>query len=272
MDSVWQGRRLLKRVSTIQFDRAATRGRTGPSFITCECEDSAIVEVVAKLSAGCEQGVVNLAREVIGACLAADLKLPVPEPFLVDVSPEWIETIPDAGVREKAYKSSPVAFGSRVMTGQYTIWTPGNLITDTLLPTAAAIFVFDAIIQNPDRRPDNPNCFVRGEELRIFDHELAFSHGLVLGWRPPWQIGGLCSLEANGSHIFRARLKERIINYDPIRAAWTALSDVMIADYASALPDEWANAGAAAASAIQLIKDARENIDGVLEEVKRVLS
>src|SRR5262249_26198574 len=31
-----------------------------------------------------------------------------------------------------------------------------------------------AIIQNPDRRTENPNCLVRGESIRIFDHDLAF--------------------------------------------------------------------------------------------------
>ncbi|MFT4129732.1 HipA family kinase [Labrys sp. (in: a-proteobacteria)] len=262
---------MLKRVSPIQYNRPVTRGRTGPLFITCETDDGSTEDVVAKFSGGCDQGNINLAREVIGACLAGDLGLPVPEPFLIDVPAQWVATVPDANERAKVGGSSPVAFGSRFMTGQFGIWTPGNLISDIMLPTAVSIFVFDAIIQNPDRRSDNPNCLVRGDELRIFDHELAFSHGLIIGWQPPWSLGGLKSMETNGNHIFRAGLKGRIVDYAPIRAAWAALSDARIAGYETALPAEWINVEATAAAAIKLIKDARDNIDAVLEEVKRVL-
>jgi hypothetical protein len=48
-----------------------------------------------------------------------------------------------------------------------------------MLPVAAAIFVFDAIVQNADRRVDNANCLVKGNEIRIIDHEMTFTHGLV---------------------------------------------------------------------------------------------
>lgn len=263
---------MLKRISPIQYDRPATRGRTEPLFITCKATDGSIVEVVAKFSGGCDQGNVNLAREVIGACLAGDLGLPVPEPFLIDVPADWTATIPDGGERVKVQRSSSVAFGSRVMTRQFNIWTPGNQISDIMLPLAAGIFVFDGIIQNPDRRSDNPNCLVRGNELRIFDHELAFAHGLMIGWKPPWDRGGLKSMETNGNHIFRAGLRGRSIDFGPIRAAWTGLSDIKIADYEGAVPAEWPDVASATASATKLIRDARDNIDAVLEEVKRVLS
>lgn len=263
---------MLKRISPIQYDRAATRGRTGPLFITCEAADGSIVEVVAKFSGGCDQANVNLAREVIGACLAGDLGLPVPEPFLIDIPPDWAVSIPDGNERVKVQRSSPVAFGSRAMTRQFNIWTPGNLISDIMLPLAAGIFVFDGIIQNPDRRSDNPNCLVRGDELRIFDHELAFAHGLMIGWKPPWVIGGLKPMETNGNHIFRSGLKGRIVDFGPIRATWTGLSDAQIADYEGALPAEWTDVVSVAASATKLIRDARDNIDAVLEEVQRVLS
>lgn len=263
---------VLKRVSPIQYDRSTTQGRTRPLFITCEADGGTIVEVVAKFSGNCDQGNVNLAREVIGVCLAGDLGLPVPEPFLIDIPPQWAATIPDADQRLKVQGSSPVAFGSRTVTRQFNIWTPGNKISDIMLTAAAGIFVFDGIIQNPDRRSDNPNCLVHGDELRIFDHELAFSHGLVFGWTPPWAAGGLKHMETNGKHIFRAGLRGRTIDFSPIRAAWAGLSDAKIADYETALPAEWADVRGAAESASKLIRDARDNIDAVLEEVKRVLS
>lgn len=178
---------MLKRISPIQFDLAPKQGRTKPSFITCELASGEPIEVVAKFAGGCDLGNVSLAREIIGACLAGDLRLPVPEPFLIEATTEWVDTIPDPERRGKARRGSLIGFGSRLVIGQFDIWKPGNVISDAMLPAAAAIFTFDGIIQNPDRRSDNPNCLVRGDDLRIFDHELAFSHDLpIFGqqWSP----------------------------------------------------------------------------------------
>ncbi len=42
-----------------------------------------------------------------------------------------------------------------------------NIGCPAMVPVALATFVFDAIIQNPDRRSGNPNCLVRGDAFRI---------------------------------------------------------------------------------------------------------
>ena len=52
----------------------------------CEADTDHPLELFCKLSAGCDQGVTSLAREVVAACLAADLGLPVPIPYL----PGWL--------------------------------------------------------------------------------------------------------------------------------------------------------------------------------------
>ena len=71
-----------------------------------------MVEVVAKFSAGCEEHDASLAREVIAACLAVDLGLPVPEPFLVDVPRNWALHVTDPHQRARIKASSPVTSGS----------------------------------------------------------------------------------------------------------------------------------------------------------------
>lgn len=262
---------MLTRLSPIEFVRPATAGRTRPSVIVCERPAGEPVEVIAKFSAGCDQGVTNLAREAIAACLAGDLGLPVPEPFLIDVPAQWADLVRDPERHAIIRSSAPVAFGSRHITGQYVAWTRGHRIPDAMLATAAATFVFDAITGNPDRRTENPNCLVKGDEIRIFDHEMAFTQSLVLGWRPPWTPGGLKHLERRGSHILREQLRRRAIDFGPIRRAWLALSDRRVAAYGQALPAEWAAADAAARQALAQIREGRDEIDGCLAEVKRVL-
>ena len=45
--------------------------------------------------------------------LAADLDLPVPEPFIVTVEADFIQAIPDATAKAQALNSPRVAFGSK---------------------------------------------------------------------------------------------------------------------------------------------------------------
>jgi hypothetical protein len=263
---------MLTRVTAIEHHSVITSGKTQPSRIVCERSDGTTVEVVAKFSVGCEEREVGLAREVIATCLAGDLGLPVPEPFLVDVSDDWADQVKNDVQRERIKASSRVAFGSRLITGGFAVWQQEIQIDEAMLAVAGAIFVFDAVVQNADRRADNPNCFVRGTQIRIFDHELAFTHGVVIGWKPPWALGGLKPLETPGFHIFRTGLVGREIDFGPIRSAWAGLSDARIAEYERVLPTEWTGVAAAAKAALTLIRDARDRIDACLAEVKRVLT
>jgi hypothetical protein len=167
----------------LRNNAVAVQGRTGPILSACETDgDDDETEVFVKLSAGCDQQVVNLAREAIAACLAADLRLPVPKPWLVEIPPEIIPVVTDPHIADKLRRSCPVAFGSTRSTG-FSAWNSGQRLSDAMRPVAAGILLFDAIIQNPDRRAENPNCLVRGTDLRIIDHELAFAHRLILLWR-----------------------------------------------------------------------------------------
>ena len=117
---------------------------------------------LAKLSAGCDRQVVALAMEAIAAMFAADLDLPVPEPFLVVLESEFIAGLPDQTVAETARHSSLVAFGSKHLPPGYTSWPIGKAVPRDAMTTAAEIFAFDALIANDDRRPENPNCLFSG--------------------------------------------------------------------------------------------------------------
>jgi hypothetical protein len=263
---------MLGRVIALEYVRQMGAGRTCPLMVNCEKQDGSVVSVVAKFSAFCDQRETHLAREIVGACLAADLGLPVPEPVLVEIPHDWGDIVPDALLRARIAASSPIAFGSTLMTGGYSAWTADTRIKEAMFDTAAAIFAFDAIIQNPDRRTSNPNCLVRGEDIRIIDHELAFAHRLVLGWQPPWILGGLNWLERKGNHIFLADLKRSEVDFAPIRRRWNAIADDRLNEYRATIPVEWAHVAADFDSALALIRDARNNIDGCIAEIRRVLS
>ncbi|WP_298962954.1 HipA family kinase [uncultured Roseibium sp.] len=263
---------MLELAIATEFVRPVLSGRTEPGLLICEDQAGESVDLFCKVSAGCDQGVSSLAREVVGACLAADLRLPIPRPYRVEISRDFAAVVTDDRFRTKLNNSSEIGFGSLKVPNQFAAWAKGNTIPDIMVPEAAAIFMFDAIIQNPDRRDGNPNCMVRGTDLRIFDHELAFNAGLIIGWVPPWNPGGLNWIDRPGAHIFLQGLKGRAIDYKPIKDCWSSLSDERILEYRDAVPNVWAGVGPAVDAALQLIRGARDNIDGCLNEMRRVLA
>jgi hypothetical protein len=263
---------MLETVTPVRFHTPVTSGRTKPALVECEKTDETLVEVVAKFAGGCDRGEAALAMEVVAACLAADLALPIPKPYLLAIDPAWIGTVPDAAYRSIVARSGAIAYGSTHVGSDYRAWTSYDRLTPQLVPLALAIFCFDAFINNSDRRDDNPNCLRKDEQLRIFDHELAFLYKGVLFWREPWNVGALAPFASPGRHIFHAKLKGQALDTAPVRAAWAALSDDRLAGYKSSVPAAWSNAETAVDDAIDLIQGVRDHIDDALAEVRRVLA
>ena len=212
-----------------------------------------------------------MAREVVAVCLAADLGLPVPVPYLVEVPPELTLSVVDVDIARLLQDSSPVAFGSANAGTQFHVWTSGNKVTDAMVPMALGALVFDAVIDNYDRRISNPNCLVAGDQVRLFDHELGFpSTAAIIGWEPPWKPGSLQRLR-NADHIFYRQLRKRHLDFSPLQAAWSRVSDNRLLKYRSAIPSEWVTALPTVDEALDRVRSARDNFSGVIAEIRRVL-
>jgi len=132
---------MLTRVTASEHQGLVSSGKTGPSRLVCEKPDGSTVEVVAKFSAGCDEKELSLIREVVAARLAGDLRLPVPEPFLVEIPDGWPDVVQDLDQRAKIKASSRVAFGSRLITGGYAVWNDETRIHEGMLPTIDACLI-----------------------------------------------------------------------------------------------------------------------------------
>ena len=263
---------MLSRVTADEILRQATSGRTRPVLMLCEADTDRAIEVFCKLSAGCFEGVTSLAREVVASCLATDLKLPVPTPYLVEIPSALASVVTDPDIRERLKTSSPVGFGSAKVGSQFSVWTSGNRITDAMLPSALGALVFDAVIDNVDRRPSNPNCLVAQDRFRLIDHEMAFpSTSGLLDWRPPWQVGALDWLERADGHIFCHELKKRDLDFGPLRTLWATISDDRLLEYRHTIPPEWDAAHPSVEEALDRVRNARDNLHSVIAEIRRVL-
>ena len=262
---------MLEVLHPFDFAQAITVGKTKPCLVTAY--GSAVpIEVVAKFSARCEEKELSLAREVVSACLAGDLGLPVPQPYLLQIDPAWADAIPDDGYRKLIKESSAVAFGSSFISNGYRTWYSGQTVDGQLAQTALAVFAFDAMVSNPDRGPRNPNCLAKGNDIRIIDHELCFTHKLTLGWLEPWAKGGLEWASTPARHIFYQGLRGRKLDIAQICMRWSQLSDERLIEYGEAIPSEWGGASSSIQEALALIAGIRDNIEKCADELHRVLA
>jgi len=262
---------MLNSVAAVQFIKRIGSGKTKPCLLSCFLESGEEIEVIAKFSAGCERGVGGLVAEAIAAMLAVDLDLPIPEPTLVEIDPDFVGTIPDMEDADRMRASVSVAFGSKKLPPGFSLVPKDKAIPRALAVQAVEIFAFDALIQNPDRRPENPNCLSDGRNFAIFDHELAFMTKGIVGWKPPWKVGGLSFFSHSGAHIFYNELKGKALNFDRLAGAWEAVSDARLQKYEKALPLVWANDGGVAQAALTYVAQVRNNIGSALAEVTRIL-
>ena len=196
----------------------------------------------------------------------------MPTPYVVEIPTALASVVTDPDIAKRLGASSSVGFGSAKVGNQFSVWTSGSRVSESMLPTVLGTFVFDAVIDNADRKPSNPNCLVAGNRLHLIDHELAFPSTTGLpGWRPPWQGGALNWLDRVDGHLFCRYLKTRDLDFGPLRQRWSAISDDRLLEYRQAIPPEWSAAHPAVVEALDRIRNARDNLDGVIAETRRVL-
>ena len=263
---------MFEQVEAIQFYRKMAAGRTSPLLVECERPDGTTVEVVAKFSKGCSNGA--LVREAVMAMLASDLSLPVPAPYLVHISSEFIASIPDSEIARFLQDSNAFGFGSKRLPNGFGQWIrPSGLMSDTLEQQAVDIMALDCWLANSDRRVTNPNLLTNGREFAIFDHELALLGHSVLFWKEPWQLKGLLDARPPVEHVFFDHLRGRAAyGTDAVLNRLKGLTDERISDYFAALPASWIDGEQVATEAQRYIASLRDHSIDADKELKRALA
>jgi hypothetical protein len=206
--------------------------------------------------------------------VASDLGLPVPACYCVHLEPDFLAALASTHKIEFAVLSAAVqvGFGSHKLSPGFASWMPGRSIPRSMLQSAAEIYAFDLLVQNPDRRPDNPNLQSCHEDFAIFDHELALVTEGILFWKPPWVLGALTAAGAVGQHALRAGLSGYTPDYSRLIGAWESISDARLLQYRSTLPLLWTVPPLAADTAVAFLRDLRDNIHPAMREILRTLT
>ncbi len=214
---------MVSEVKAVTFVKALRHGRTCPCLMLCEDDDGNVLEVVVKLRTGNECSPTGLTCELLASLLALDLDLPVPAPYIVLVDTDFHTGISDATLAERFRSSEGPNFGCRHLGVGFTTWPQLRSIPASLMQDAADVFAFDLIIQNPDRRREKPNLLRKGDDLAIFDHEMAFSFLYALAPNEyPWEGKGMNYAK---DHIFFNDLKGKELSWDRLQGALEAVDD-----------------------------------------------
>ena len=194
---------------------------------------------------GLDQGLTGLTYELVASRLATHFGLAVPEPALVTIDGDFAELVASlearSGDRVKADRirnSVGLNFGTRQLSGVNT-WPVDKSIPEAMWQGATEVFSFDSLVQNPDRRFNNPNLLTRGNEIFVLDHELAFSFLLdILASAEPWRLEGQRYLS---DHVFYRALKSKVIDITGFTDTLVALPGPALDAILNDVPPEWNN-------------------------------
>lgn len=123
------------------------------------------IEVFCKDSDGCEEGVLGLAREMVAACIADCLELPIPDPWLVELPAALPDALQDVSIEKTIRDSSSVAFGSPFLRRPFSEWPQGKRTSRSMLPVAIGAFVFDGVIRRSTQEQSNLLGGGRGNQV-----------------------------------------------------------------------------------------------------------
>ncbi len=197
---------VLRTVTATRYVTPLREGGSLPAIV--EADDDGLY--VCKFR-GAGQGPRALAAEVVAGELARGLGLPVPELVLVELDAELARAEPDPEIQDLIRASAGLNLGVDFLPGALP-YSPAAPPDPEL---AAAVVWLDALVENVDRTPRNPNLLRWHGRLWLIDHgaSLFVHHGtadpLALARRPFPAIADHVLLGAAGSVRGRRRAAGR---------------------------------------------------------------
>jgi len=243
-------------------------GRTRPALIGCDLPDGGEIECVVKLGGHPESAAHQPVCELVAALLALDLDLPVAEPLLVEITPDFAShAVPasNAAAQARCQQAIGWSFATRHLPSGFHILPVGKPPSRPLLPALAELYAFDGLIQNADRSPTNSNCLVKGNVLRFFDHDQAFGFLLdFLGRRPVSDVESYAFLSR---HLAYAHLGRDRSLFNRLEGAWESITDATLAGYLGLLPDNWPGKKRCFPVIEAYLKDVRAELASALDAI-----
>ncbi len=183
----------------------------------------------------------HLFSELVGNLMAREFGVNTPKPGLVYIGAEFSNSLRFSPATKHLTLQTGYGVGCEYLRGlspTSNFNTPNN----EELADMQAIFGTDMLMQNPDRRPEKPNCASYQSGVLAYDFELAFSFLLPLfGQFPPaWEV------DQQGLHhkyLFYSELKKRQaqLDWQPFLKRLEEFVDARMLEIFAATPAQWEN-------------------------------
>ena len=155
---------VLRTVTATRYVTPLREGGSLPALV--EADDDGLYVVKFR---GAGQGPKALAAEIVAGELARALGLPVPELVLVELDAELARAEPDPEIQDLIRASAGLNLGVDFLPGALP-YSPARPPAPDL---AAAVVWLDALVENVDRTPRNPNLLLWHGNLWLIDHGAA---------------------------------------------------------------------------------------------------
>jgi hypothetical protein len=189
---------VLRTVTATRYVTPLREGGSLPGLV--EADDDGLYVLKFR---GAGQGPKALAAEIVAGELARGVGLPVPELVLIELDPGLARAEPDPEIQDLIRASAGLNLGVDFLPGALP-YAPSHPPAAEL---AAAVVWLDALVENVDRTPRNPNLLRWHRRLWLIDHGAALfvHHGsgdpLLAAGRPFAGVRDHVLLPAAGSVV-----------------------------------------------------------------------
>lgn len=169
---------MIEEIQAEVFHGIQTKGYSRPARVTCRRSTGETVEVFVKFSGGVRNHHLGLTAELVCSRLARILGLDTPQPFIVNLTEEFLEGVP-MDAKDLVWRSLGLNFASQSAGVGFRVVPTEPRVPISLRSRAADVFAFDVLIQNFDRKGDNPNMLWNRDNLLLIDHESALKRAFA---------------------------------------------------------------------------------------------
>lgn len=232
----------LQRVEALSGSLLLLTGTTQPMLIRGVCTQTGEKsDYVVKYRRSPRMSVESSCFELIASFIAKQLELNIPEPALINVSQEFVDTLQGKEGYKFAANSLGINFGSTYLGGGLWEILQNQKLTESQYDQAIKIFAFDILISNADRNTIKQNLLTDGDKIFLFDHEMAFGFVRdIVKPTDPWLIREP-DLTWIKNHFFYSALKGNEPNFDNFVESFGVINDNFWDKVFELIPDEWAS-------------------------------
>ena len=225
---------MVEQLEAEQFYSFTSSGYSRPARVTCSRANGSKIDAYVKFMGGIRNRGFGLAAELLAALLARDLGLFTPTPFIVNLSSEFLAGVPREA-KDLVSRSLGLNFATESTPDGFSLVPPEPRVPQALRPLAAEILAFDIIIQNYDRKSDNPNLLWDRTRILMIDHESAFGSLLT---RPNPSFVSL-ELDRFYDHVFHSAVSPSDADYGRFGDALARISPQRISELLCEIPVSW---------------------------------